>query len=229
MLTSLSLFLLFALLITLAWLEQTSLLQTFLLRPLLILPFMGFMNGELPQAVMLATLLELLFLADPPLGAHLPPEPAPAALTAWGAMMLSEGGRLLPGIIIAIVMAYVWPRFSGLIRSRNHRESELWQQYCEHGNRREFERHFRRVLIRDFLGAFAMAAIALSASWLVLSLPVPVPVVEYLDPMTPLFTGVIIAVAVMQFYRDRNRIPVFGGILLGVMLLFLLNRGGWSL
>ncbi len=227
-------FILITLLSTAAYLENSAVAQTFLLRPVIVLPLVGLWLGDVYSGLRLGLLAELIFIEERPLGTHLVPEPAPALAAVLGGSLLAlPAGELLNAwqqllvLLIGLPAAWGYSALSRFQMQLNERNDHLFEAACARGDRRRFEGLFRRALLRRAGLGWAAALLLTGGAYLLQRPTVPNALIEGSELLLVAVAGIAIASAILAFYRRQWRIYTYVGLTLGVLLIvgLLLMRG----
>ncbi|MBL7033195.1 MAG: PTS sugar transporter subunit IIC [Candidatus Delongbacteria bacterium] len=227
-------FLLITLLATAAYLENSFVALTFLLRPLIALPLLGLWLGDFQSGLMLALPAELIFIDEHPLGGHLVPEPAPALLAALGGSLLAlpAGAALnswqqLLVLLIGLPAAWGFARLNRLQLLWNQRGDAAFDEVCRQGDRRGYERLFHRVLLRSAFAGWGAALLVTTVAYYLQQIEVPQWLVAYSAALLLAILGICVATIIQVFYRRQLRLQTYLGILAGagLVVVMLLLRG----
>jgi PTS system mannose-specific IIC component/fructoselysine and glucoselysine-specific PTS system IIC component len=212
-------FLLITLLSTAAHLENRIIAQTFLLRPVIALPLVGLWLGDFSSGLLLALPAELLFIGERRLGSNLPPEPAPALLAVLGGSLLV--------LLIGLPAAWGFASLTHLQLKLNERYDNRFDDACQRGDRRRYERLFRLTLLRSSILSWSAGLLLTTLAFLLQQIPVSAAVTKWSASLLTVVFGITIATAIQTFYRRERRLYTYLGILLGsvAVLLLLLMRG----
>jgi mannose/fructose/N-acetylgalactosamine-specific phosphotransferase system component IIC len=228
-------FLLITLLSTAAHLENRIIAQTFLLRPVIALPLVGLWLGDFSSGLLLALPAELLFIGERRLGSNLPPEPAPALLAVLGGSLLSlpagvttlNSWQQLLVLLIGLPAAWGFASLTHLQLKLNERYDNRFDDACQRGDRRRYERLFRLTLLRSSILSWSAGLLLTTLAFLLQQIPVSAAVTKWSASLLTVVFGITIATAIQTFYRRERRLYTYLGILLGsvAVLLLLLMRG----
>jgi mannose/fructose/N-acetylgalactosamine-specific phosphotransferase system component IIC len=228
-------FLLITLLAALAHLENRAIAQTFLLRPVIVLPLIGLWLGDFSSGLLLALPAELLFIEEHPLGSNLPPEPAPALLAVLGGSLLAlpagvttlNSWQQLLVLLIGLPAAWGFARLTRLQLQLNTRYDDRFDVACQQGNRRRYEQLFRLAILRACFLSWGTALLLTTVAFFLQQIPVSTAVTEWSASLLTIVFGITVATVIQTFYRRQRRLQTYLGIVLGsvAVILLLLMRG----
>jgi mannose/fructose/N-acetylgalactosamine-specific phosphotransferase system component IIC len=217
----------FSLLSTLAFLENSLVGPFFLLRPVLLLPLLGFLSGHGAAGLLAGLTGELFFAADPAMGAHLPPNPAPAFTLALAAVILTpipetEMGTVLLPVILTFGFLWSWsyPLLTRRLRHFQDQRSELFMEAARNGDARGFLRSFRNSFLLTVLAVWGFSLVLLGFNLLLLT-----PVRKFFVTLSldwfPIVEGMLLGTVVQLYHHRREKRFLYLGVVLGGLWIWL--------
>lgn len=153
-------------------LDQTSLGQFMVSRPLVSATLAGWILGDPASGLAVGALLEVLVLPAFPIGGARFPEGGPAGVVAAGAAAEGPGGILGPGLAVGVALGAVWGVLGGWTVTVLRRLNERFAALPEEGPlaaRRVVSGHLA-ALASDFLRGAGLTALGVTGARLALPL-----------------------------------------------------------
>lgn len=209
-------------------LDQTSLGQFMLSRPLVSATLTGWILGDPASGLAAGALLEVLVLPAFPVGGARFPEVGPAGIVAASAAAGGTGGGVLgPGLAVGVALGAIWSLLGGWTVTLLRRINERFVALPEEGPvrvRRIVSGHFA-ALAFDFVRGAVLTALGIAAARLI------VPLAEGLWPLrrpeTLVALGIVAGLsaggllAALDGWRRRRGI-LLGGFVTGAVVGWLL-------